>query len=126
MKFSTKAEYGLRAMVNLASAFPGVKNVKEISEEEGISLKYLERLVGVLRKNKLIKSFKGKQGGYVLVRKPESIKVGEIIEILEGPIAPTKCESCCIENKCSSSFVWIKLGKEIKKTLDGIRLSNLM
>ncbi len=126
MKFSTKAEYGLRAMANLASAFPGMKNVKEISEEEKISSKYLERLVGTLRKNKLIKSFKGKQGGYVLARKPENIKVGEIIEILEGPVAPMKCESCCIENRCSSSFVWIKLGKEIKKTLDGIKLSSLI
>lgn len=113
-------------MAILASVFPGMKNVKEISEEEGISLKYLERLMGILRKNKLIKSFKGKQGGYVLARKPESIRVGEVIEILEGPVTPTKCEVCCIESKCSSSFVWIKLGKEIKKTLDGIKLSSLI
>jgi len=126
MKFSTKAEYGLRAMANLASAFPEVKNIKKISEEEGISLKYLERLIGVLRNSKLVKSYKGKKGGYVLAEKPERIRVGDIIKILEGPVVPMKCESCGMEGKCSSSFVWIKLGKEIKKTLNSIKLSQLI
>jgi len=126
VKFSTKAEYGLRAMANLASAFPGVKNMKEISDEEGISLKYLEKLIGSLRRNKLVTSYKGKSGGYALIKNPKNIRVGDVIEILEGPVALVKCGSCGIENKCSSSFVWIKVGKEIKKTLNGIKLSQLI
>lgn len=113
-------------MANLAGYFPAQKNIREISEEENISLKYLERLVGKLKRNNLVKSQKGKSGGYSLAKKPSNIKVGEIVEVLEGPIAPMKCSLCGIEEKCSSSFVWLKLGKEIKKTLDKIRLSELI
>lgn len=125
MKFSTKAEYGLRAMANLAVAFPNVKNIKEVSRQEGISQKYLERLIGILRNKNLVKSYKGKDGGYVLSRNPRSIAVGDIIESLEGQAAPMKCGLCCKEARCSSSFVWLRLEKEIKRTLSGIKLSEL-
>lgn len=126
MRFSTKAEYGLKAMVNLASVFPAQKNLRTISSEEKISVKYLERIIGELRKNNLVISTKGSAGGYALSKNPEKIKIGEIVEILDGPIAPTKCFLCEIENKCSSSFVWTKLGQEIKKTLNKIKLSDLI
>ena len=69
MKFSTRAEYGLKAMVNLAKCYPAQKNIKEICREENVSVKYLERLVGELRKNNLVKSQKGKSGGYTLSKK---------------------------------------------------------
>lgn len=128
MKFSTRAEYGLKAMANLAKNFPAQKTVKEISREEKISRKYLERLMGVLRENKLVQSHKGKGGGYTLCRKPSNLKVGEIVEILEGPIAPMRCvgKFCALENQCSSSFVWAKVGTQIKKTLYEIKLSDLI
>lgn len=82
--------------------------------------------MGKLRKSNLVRSQKGKSGGYTLVKKPSDTKVGEIIEVLEGPLVPMKCSLCEIEERCSSSFVWLKLGKEIKKTLDRIRLSELI
>lgn len=125
MKFSTKAEYGLRAMANLAGCFPAQKNIREISEEENISLKYLERIVGELRKNNLVISAKGKSGGYTLTKKPKLIRVGEVVEALDGPIAPTKCSLCSKENKCSSSIVWLKLASEIRKTLNKIKLKDI-
>lgn len=128
MKFSTRAGYGLRAAVNLAKAYPEQKSVHEVSRVEGISLKYLEQLFGTLRKNKFIQSQKGREGGYVLAKSPAKIKVGEIIEILEGPIVPMvcaegKCDSKCA---CSSGAVWIKLQKQIRKTLYSIKLSDLI
>jgi Rrf2 family protein len=128
MKFSTRAEYGLKAMVNLARCYPEQKCIKTICQEEKISIKYLERLVGELRKGNLVKSQIGKSGGYVLAKKPTSIKVGEIIEILEGPIAPMKCvgKKCVREKTCSSFGLWNKLGEQIKKTLYEIRLSELV
>jgi Rrf2 family protein len=128
MKFSTRAEYGLRAIVNLAKCFPVKKNLKAVSLEENISAKYLEKLIGELRKKEIIKSFKGKKGGYVLARDPKDIKVGEIIEILEGPIAPMKCYDriCAKQNHCPSSAVWMKLGTQIQKTLNSIKLSDLI
>lgn len=129
MKFSTRAEYGLKAMVNLAGCFPAQKNIKAICREENISIKYLERLMGELRKNNLASSQVGKSGGYALARKASLIKVGEIIEALEGPIVAMNCEGkkCAMLNKCSSqTVVWNKVGEQIRKTLYGIKLSELV
>ena|SRR5665647_1879624 len=128
MKFSTRAEYGLQAMVSLARNYPEQKNIRQISREESIPAKYLERLMGELRKNNLVRSFQGKNGGYVLVKNPHLIKVGQIIEILEGSIAPMGCADiqCQTTCSCSSSQVWLKLGKQIRKTLYGIKLSELI
>jgi len=127
MKFSTRAEYGLKAMTNLAKSFPEKKSLILISKEEGISTKYLERLIGELRKNKLVKSYKGKNGGYALARSPKLIKAGEVIEILEGTIAPMKCaETNCQICGCSSRIVWEKLDRQIRKTLYGIKLNDLV
>ena len=128
MRFSTRAGYGLRAAVNLARAYPNQKSVHGVSREEGISLKYLEQLFRTLRKNKLIQSQKGREGGYVLAKSPAKMKVGEVIEILEGPIVPMVCAEgkCNFGCDCSSSAVWIKLQKQIKKTLYSIKLSDLI
>ena len=128
MQFSTKAEYGLKAAVNLAKAFPQQKSAKEIAQEEDISQKYLERLLGNLRNGGIVESTKGKLGGYVLKISPKRIAVGEIIEILDGEIAPMRCvgKFCAAEHKCPSSVVWNKLGTQIKKTLYSMKLSDLI
>ena len=127
MKFSTKGEYGLRAAVNLSISYPIIKNLKDISAEEKISVKYLEQIIGQLRKAGIVKSTQGKNGGYVLTDNPKKIKVGEIIEATEGPIA-VKCygTNCQMIHRCPSSFVWVKLGEQIKKTLYSIKLSDLI
>ncbi len=127
MHFSTKAEYGLRAMIALTRAYPDQKSIAEISEEENISAKYLETLMGKLRKNNLVKSQKGKSGGYALIKNPKRISAGEIIEIMEGPIV-SKCSgsNCAKAKDCASSFVWNKLAFQIKKTLFAIKLSELI
>lgn len=127
MKFSTKGEYGLRLAVNLARSFPRIRSAKDIAAEEKISAKYSERLIGELRKNNIVKSFKGKDGGYVLARNPKKITAGEVIEIMEGSLT-SKCaiSHCRHLKECPSSFVWIRLGEQIKKTLYGIKLSDLV
>ena len=127
MQFSTKAEYGLRAMVNLARDYPAQKNIQEISKAENISAKYLETLMGKLRKNNLVKSQKGKNGGYVLAKNPAQISAGEIIEIMEGAIV-SKCagNNCAKTHTCASSMVWTKLAAQIKKTLFAIKLKDLI
>lgn len=127
MHFSTRGEYSLRAVVNLANYYPLKKSLKKISQEERISVKYLERLMSELKNGQIVKSFKGKKGGYVLAGEPKNIAVGKIIECAEGPITikcyGTKCQKV---QKCPSSFVWIKLGGQIKKTLYDIKLSDLI
>jgi Rrf2 family protein len=128
MKFSTKAEYGLKAMGNLAQCYPSQKTIGEIAKEENISQKYLERLMGVLRDGEVVQSSKGKMGGYVLARDPKRIPVGEIIELLDGEISPMRCvgKFCASQHKCPSSIVWQTLGMQIKKTLDKMKLSDLI
>lgn len=127
MRFSTKAEYGLRAAVSLARAYPEQRNVAEISAEENISAKYLETLMGQLRRSGLVKSQKGKSGGYTLADEPRKVFAGEVIEIMEGPIV-SKCDgsACRKAAACPSSLVWNKLAAQIKTTLFSIRLSDLI
>ena len=128
MRFSTKAEYGLKAMTNLAQCYPAQKTIGEIASQENISQKYLERLMGILRNGEVVQSSKGKQGGYVLSKDPKKIPVGEIIELLDGEITPMRCvgKFCSSEHKCPSSVVWNKLGVQIKKTLYSIKLDTLI
>jgi len=128
MKFSTRAEYGLRAIVSLAKNYPEQKSLKEISQEEKISIKYLEKIFAILRKENIIKSTKGKYGGYVLSKSPKKMTAGEVIEILEGDIPPTKCveTKCQHYCECASKNVWLKLGEQIRKTLYSIKLSDLI
>lgn len=127
MNFSTKAEYGLRAMLSLAQSYPAQKSIKDISVEENISPKYLEKLVGELRRARLVDSHKGKNGGYALARKPQNISAGEIVEVVEGPIV-SKCKdtNCAKMQKCASSKVWLKLAIQIKDTLYAIKLTDLI
>lgn len=128
MKFSTKAEYGLKAMVNLAKNEGQSKNIKMIAREESISVKYLERLLNVLRKQGLVESFKGASGGYALKKSAGKISVADIVIALEGPIAPMKCvgKTCRMEHSCSSKAVWEVLGAQIEKTLGNIKLNKLI
>lgn len=127
VNFSTKAEYGLRAMVVLARAYPKTRSIADISLEEKISQKYLEQLMGMLRKEKFIESRKGKNGGYVLAINPENISAGDIISVLEGEIKPMRCHSReCRKKNCPTKQVWIKLSKEVNKTLNKIKLSELI
>src|SRR5271170_5609057 len=97
MMFSTKAEYGVRVMVELARRAGGVDGVPvpltEIAEHDGLPLAYLEHLVARLRKAGLVDSRRGSRGGYMLARSPQEITMAEVVEALEGSIAPIECIS---------------------------------
>ena len=128
MQFSTKAEYGLKAVVNLAQCFPNQKTIGEIAKQENISQKYLERLMVKLRDGGVLESIKGKTGGYILSRPPKNIPVGEIIEILDGDISPMRCvgKFCAAQKRCPSSIVWQKLGEQIHSTLYKMKISDII
>ena len=100
MMFSTKAEYGVRVMVELArragecaDGEESVVPLAEIAEHDGMPLAYLEHLVARLRKAGLIDSRRGSRGGYMLARPAEEITMAEVVEALEGSIAPIECIS---------------------------------
>lgn len=85
MRISTKGRYGLRALVDLAShAQEDAVSLVHVAQRQKVSLNYLEQVFATLRKAGIVKSQKGAQGGYMLARRPEEIKVGEILGALEG------------------------------------------
>lgn len=89
MKFSTKSRYALRLMAELARYAPGTTvSLKEISERQNLSLKYLEQIVTPLARVGLVKSERGSQGGYRLTKAPADYTAGEILRAIEGSVAP--------------------------------------
>src|SRR5271155_1880963 len=94
MMFSTKAEYGVRVMVELARRSGGEPiPLAEIAAHDGLPLAYLEHLVARLRKAGLVDSRRGSRGGYLLSRPAAQITMAEVVEALEGSIAPIECIS---------------------------------
>ena len=132
MKLSTRGEYGLRAMFDLAQHHgEGPISLKSVAERQGISEHYLEQLVSGLRKAGLVKSVRGAQGGYNLAREPAEIYVGEIIRVLEGPIAPVDCVSeeetdpCARAGSCVARGIWKRVRDSINEVLDSITLEDM-
>lgn len=134
LKFSTRSEYGLRAMVVLA----GVRDssplsLRQIAETELISEQYLEQIFMDLRKAELVQSVRGAYGGYYLARDPEEITVKEILEVLEGPIFHYECLAgenstggCNFkEEPCLVQIVWKRMQESMTDVLDGMNLKGL-
>lgn len=120
-------------MFDLAQHYgEGPISLKSIAERQDISEHYLEQLISGLRKTGLVKSVRGAQGGYVLGREPEKIKVGDIIRVLEGPIAPVDCVSeedpeCCQKaDYCVTRTIWEKVRDSIADVLDSITLEDMV
>jgi len=148
MMFSTKAEYGVRVMVALAQraqASPDgeepVIPLAEIAEHDGLPLAYLEHLVARLRKAGLIESRRGSRGGYMLARAPKEITMAEVVEALEGSIAPIECISenadgsvvCSRESGragsdsvCPTKLLWTRVRFSIVSTLMNTTLADLL
>lgn len=133
MKLSTKGRYGLQAMVDLG-VYSKEKHIslKSIAERLNMSENYLEQLMALLKKHKLVCSIRGAQGGYCLAKPPEEITIGEILRALEGSLAPTDCtceeniHHCVLDGKCVTRSVWEKIRDSINKVVDGITLTQLM
>ncbi len=131
MKLSTRGRYGIKAMVDLAVE-NGKKpvSVNTLASQQGISVAYLEQLVGALKKAKLVKSVRGVQGGYTLSRPPEDINVAEVLEALEGTTAlvdcvgqaPSGCENAC---SCSARPLWLKLQNRINGVLQETTIKDM-
>src|SRR5690554_2480499 len=134
MKLSTKGRYGVRAMFDLAMhAGEGAIALKSVAQREQISEKYLEHLFASLKKAGLIHSVRGAQGGYRLARPAAEITLGDIIRVLEGPVAPTECvvkgsasETCDRSAECVMHQVWGRLSDEINAILDSITLEEIV
>jgi len=132
MIISSKGRYALRVMIDLAErSGNGYTAMKEVAERNGISLKYLERILPVLVSNGLIEGVHGKGGGYRLSRAPSEISVGEILRLTEGSLAPVACleegaEPCSLACECRTASMWTELAEVIGNFLDQKTLADLM
>ena len=129
---STKGRYALRVMIDLAEHDMGQPvPLKDIAERQGISKKYLEIIVKDLVDGKLVKGASGKGGGYVLLRKPEEYSIGEIVELMEGTLAPVAClqkdaEECPRYASCVTLPLWQELDQLVHDYLYQKKLSELV
>lgn len=131
MKISTKGRYGLMAMFQLALEYGnGPVPLKSIALKQNISDSYLEQLFSILRRDKLLESVRGAQGGYMLAKAPEKITVGHILRSLEGDLAPADCATdkaeCLKEDNCASKLVFIKIKRSIDEVIDSITLQDMI
>ena len=132
--FSTRGEYGVRLMVELARHHgAGPLSLSEIADHEGLPRPYLEQLVVNLRETGLVTSTRGARGGYELTRPPAEIRMGEVLRALEGPIVPMICASedpahaleCARVGFCTINVMWIRVREAITGALDSLSLADL-
>ncbi len=131
MKLSTKGRYGTRAMIDLAQHYgQGHLLLKDIAKRQGISEKYLERIITSLKVAGLVKSIRGAHGGYTLAKPPTQIKLAQIIKILEGSTAPVECvddhECCPRAGLCVTRDIWMEVKRAVDEILESINLRDLV
>ena len=132
MKISTRGRYALRLMVDLGqNAVEGCCSVREVSERQGISEKYLEQIISVLSKAGFVTSVRGAGGGYRLSREPKGYTVGMILRATEGSLAPVTCLTegeppCERADSCTTLFIWEKIYKAVNDVVDNITLEDLI
>ncbi len=132
MKISTKGRYALRFMIDLAeNGRDSLVSLREISERQDISVKYLERIAACLSKAGLIQAVRGTGGGYILARRADEYTAGEIIRAAEGRVAPVECLAtktnlCHRAAFCPALKFWAGLDKVINLYMDQFTLASFI
>ncbi len=132
MMISTRGRYALRVMIDMAEhGEGGYIAMREIAARQQISLKYIERILPVLVSANLVEGVHGKGGGYRLTKSPSEYKVGDILTLTEGTLAPVACLECdagaCDRSSdCRTLPLWKELGSRISDYLDSVTLADLM
>ena len=131
MKISTRGRYGTRMLVDLAlHEGEGPVQLKDIAGRQGISLQYLEHLVGPLIAAGIIRSVRGARGGVLLRKRPEEIRLSEVVNALEGSLCVVDClnnpESCTRYEFCSVREIWYNLKDAMNGILESTTLQGLV
>ena len=132
MNITSKGRYALRVMLDLAQhREEGYISLKTIADRQGYSMKYLEMIVGSLKRAGLVASTRGKEGGYQLTRSPEDYTIGEILRCIEDNLAPVACikagDICCEHaGECMTVPMWKELDDITNAYLDGVSLQDLL
>lgn len=132
MVVSTRGRYALRVIIDLAEHWNGAYiPMKDVAKRQDMSLKYIEKIMPVLSRNKLVEGVHGKGGGYRLTRKPDEYTVGEILRLTEGDMAPVACLECdatpCEKTAdCRTLPMWSKLHDIMNEYFDSVTIADLM
>ena len=131
MKFSTRDRYALRLMSELANHPDTLVPLKEISDAQEISLKYLEQIISILSRAGYVRSIRGNQGGYYLSKPASEYTVGMILRVTEGSLAPVDCLSggenpCTRQMDCVTLRLWRELDEAISSVVDRYTLEDLV
>lgn len=131
MKISTKARYGFKFMIRLALDYnTKLVQIREVSEDEGISSKYLEQIAMSFKIAGLVKVTRGARGGYALSKSPDEITLLEIIRACEGDIVLSDCvesaEFCIKHDECLMNRFWMDFNNHITTYLEGKTLSDIV
>ncbi len=131
MKISTRTRYGIRATVELALHYnQGPLQLRIMAERQGISVKYLEQLVAVLRSGGIVRSMRGARGGYLLAKAPDQVRVSDVFHCLEGEVATTECvaskDLCARSNDCVTRQLWVDVEAAVNQVLESVTLQDLV
>ncbi len=131
MKLSTRGRYGVRALLDLAvHRGEGLVLLRDIALRQGVSLAYLEHLITPLIAAGLVKSTRGARGGVLLLRPPSEIKLSEVVQLLEGSIAPVDCvdnpDICQRSAFCVTRDIWSEMREAMSQVLDSTTLQDLI
>lgn len=131
MMISTKGRYALRVMLDLADQAEGYLSLKEIADRQQISVKYLESIAAILNRAGLVRSQRGKDGGYCLARPAKEITAAQVLRLTEGTLSPVACPSlegdpCQRAETCKTLPLWRVLDETIDRTLSSVTLEDLL
>lgn len=132
MKISTKGRYALRIMIDLAEHMDGEYiRLKDISERQGITLKYLEQIMPLLTRAGYVRSYRGNNGGYRLAKSPQEYTLGDILRTTEGSLAPVPCiedepNQCPRYEGCTTVSFWEGMWKVINEYADSVTLADVL
>jgi Rrf2 family transcriptional regulator, cysteine metabolism repressor len=131
MKLSTRTRYGIRAAVELAEHFGGEPvQLKLISKDQEISIKYLEQIMSLLKSAGIVTSSRGAKGGYLLAKPPNQITLSECFNCLEGHVVTVECventDYCNKTRNCIAREVWVEVEKAVMDVLKSITLQDMV
>ena len=134
MRITTKSRYGTRLIIDLAiNSQDGPVKLNDICKRQGISVKYLEKIIKKLKEAGFVKSVRGPNGGYLLAKPARSISVGDIVKTLEGSVSITNCSDkenacgvCSRAGECITQWIWIEASEAMFRKLDSFKLDKLV
>ena len=130
MHISSKGRYAVRVLTDLATSKSEYTSITEMAERQNISVKYLEKIMNILVKGKLVESLKGSNGGYKLTRQPKDYSVYDILLLTGDTPTLAPCQNspreCLMKNKCTSIGYWDTLQKMIVDNLTKITLKDII